>query len=208
MERQPRIGVTGGIGSGKSALTERLEALGIDVVDADRVAREIVEPGTAALSAITDRYGAQILRADGSLDRPALRHIVFTDPAERDWLETLTHPLIGHRIAEQLAAATSPYVVLASPLLLEGSQHELVDHVVVVDVPESVQLRRASARDNNPVGLVKQIIAAQLPRDERLARADTIVDNSGTLEDLDEQTKQLHHALLELGTKSLAKRSL
>lgn len=208
MKRQPRVGVTGGIGSGKSALTERLKALGIDIVDADRVAREIVEPGTAALSAITDRYGAQILQADGSLDRPALRQIVFTDSEERDWLETLTHPLIGHRIVEQLAAATSPYVVLASPLLLEGSQHELVEHVVVVDVPESVQLRRASARDNNPEALVKQIMAAQLPREERLARADTIVDNSGTLEDLDEQARQLHHELLELSDRSLAERSL
>ncbi len=198
MGRQLRVGVTGGIGSGKSALTERLEALGIDVVDADKIARDIVEPGTAALTAITDRYGAQILQADGSLDRPALRRIVFTDTEERDWLETLTHPLIGHRIVEQLDAATSPYAVLASPLLLEGSQHELVDHVVVVDVPEPLQLSRASARDNNPVELVKQIMAAQMPRSERLARADSVVDNSGTLEDLDEKTRELHHALLEL----------
>ena len=198
MGQQLRVGVTGGIGSGKSALTERLEALGIDVVDADKIARDIVEPGTAALTAITDRYGAQILQADGSLDRPALRRIVFTDSEERDWLETLTHPLIGHRIIEQLDAATSPYAVLVSPLLLEGSQHELVDHIVVVDVPEPLQLNRASARDNNPVELVKQIMAAQMPRSERLARADSVVDNSGTLEDLDEKTRELHHALLEL----------
>ncbi|MEE4280249.1 MAG: dephospho-CoA kinase, partial [Halieaceae bacterium] len=159
-----RVGVTGGIGSGKTALTDRLDAHGIVIVDADRAARDIVEPGTPALAAIVEHFGKQILLPDGGLDRAALRKLVFEDPQERLWLEKLTHPLIGERIAEQLAAAASPYVVFASPLLLEGSQHEFVDHVVVVDVPEAMQIERAIARDQNSRDLIERIMEAQLPR--------------------------------------------
>ncbi|MEE4278257.1 MAG: dephospho-CoA kinase [Halieaceae bacterium] len=197
-----RVGVTGGIGSGKTALTDRLNAHGIVIVDADRAARDIVEPGTTALAAIVEHFGKQVLLPDGSLDRAALRKIVFEDPQERRWLEALTHPLIGERIAEQLAAAASPYVVLASPLLLEGSQHEFVDHVVVVDVPEAMQIERAIARDQNSRDLIERIMEAQLPRAERLARADTVIDNSGSLSDLDRRTHELHEQLLALSRRS------
>jgi dephospho-CoA kinase len=202
VSRALRVGVTGGIGSGKSALTALLEARGIPVVDADIAARRVVEPGSEALAAIIDRYGAErVRRDDGSLDRAALRRIVFDDPEERRWLETLTHPRIGRLIAEDLAAATSPYVILSSPLLLESSQGELVDHVVVVDVPESLQLARTMARDDNSEELVRAIMAAQLPRKDRLKRADTVIDNSGDLEALGRRAGELHERLLHLAAQ-------
>jgi dephospho-CoA kinase len=196
-----RVGITGGIGSGKSAVTERLASIGITIVDADVVAREVVAPGSPALDAIARHFGAEIIDADGALDRAALRRIVFAEPSERQWLEALTHPLIASAIAQQLDLARSPYVVLSSPLLLEGSQRDFVDHVVVVDVPEATQIARASARDNNSEALVRSIMAAQMPRQERRAQADTLIDNSGSLEELDTQVMALHQALLILADK-------
>ena len=193
-----RVGITGGIGSGKSAVTKRLQSLGIEVIDADIVAREVVETGSPALEKIAQHFGADILAKDGSLDRAALRGIVFADPNERLWLEKLTHPLIGESIARQLAIALSPYVVLSSPLLLEGSQRDFVEHIVVVDVPETVQISRTKARDNNSEELVRAIMAAQMSRDSRLAAADTVIDNSGALDALDEQVVSLHKKLLSL----------
>ncbi|MFV0276778.1 MAG: dephospho-CoA kinase [Parahaliea sp.] len=190
------VGITGGIGSGKSALTRILEERGITVVDADVVARQVVEPGTSALAAIAECFGPHILQADGGLDRAALRKLVFADPAKRQWLEHLTHPLIGAEIQRQLAAATSPYTVLSSPLLLEGNQSALVEKVIVVDVPMEVQVSRTMSRDDNDETQVRRIIAAQMDRQARLARADWVVDNSGTLAELEQQARQLHRQLL------------
>lgn len=192
------VGVTGGIGSGKSAVTQRFERLGITVVDADLAARVIVEPGQPALAAIASHFGPHILQADGSLDRAALRKLVFADDAQRRWLEQLTHPLIGAQIQRQLAESTSVYTMLSSPLLLEGTQQQLVDLVVVVDVPEAVQLQRTMQRDDNDEAQVRRIMAAQLPRDQRLERADRVIDNSGSLAALDDQVAQLHRELLQL----------
>lgn len=198
MNEPLRVGITGGIGSGKSAVTERLINLGVNVVDADIVAREVVQAGSPALEKIAEHYGDNILQEDGTLDRAALREIVFSKPEEREWLEALTHPLIGESIALQLADATSPYAVLSSPLLLEGSQREFVEHIVVVDVPESVQIARTTARDRNSEELVRSIMAAQLARDDRLAAADSVIDNSGALVDLAPQVESLHGKLLTL----------
>ena len=191
------VGITGGIGSGKSAVTERFEEHGITVVDADLAARVIVEPGRPALAAIAEHFGSDILLADGSLDRAALRQRVFADEAERRWLEQLTHPLIGEEIQAQLAAADSPYTILSSPLLLETSQGELVDLTVVVDVPAAVQLSRTMARDQNDEAQVRRIMAAQLSRDERLARADIVIDNSRTLAELDQLVDELNGEFLQ-----------
>lgn len=197
------IGITGGIGSGKSAVTQRFEALGITVVDADIVARLVVEPGRPALQAIVQRYGDSILLEDGSLDRAALRNKVFADDAQRRWLEQLTHPLIGQEIREQLQAATSAYAILASPLLLETDQKDLTDLVVVVDVPEEVQLQRTVSRDQNDEAQVRRIMAAQMPRKTRLQGADIILDNSRELNDLDATVAELHKEFLaRAGTKS------
>ena len=190
------VGITGGIGSGKSAVTQRLEKLGIAVVDADLVARLVVEPGTAALVAIAAHFGDDILLSDGQLNRAALRRIVFDNTEERRWLEGVTHPAIREEIARQLQEATSDYVVLSSPLLLESGQATFAQYVVVVDVPESVQLERTMRRDSNDEALVRQIMAAQLPREERIARADEAIDNSGSLEQLNAAVDALHQRLL------------
>lgn len=198
------MGVTGGIGSGKSALTDRLASRGIDIVDADVVAREVVDIGSPALDAIAVRFGKQILLENGALDRAALRKIVFEDPEQRQWLEALTHPLIGKSIAAQLAASDGPYVILSSPLLLEGSQKSFVGHVVVVDVSEETQLQRTMSRDNNNEELVRSIMAAQLPREKRRSQADTIIDNSGTLSELHDAADALHQKLLRLAEHSAA----
>jgi len=197
------VGITGGIGSGKSAVTRKFEDRGITVVDADIAARVVVEPGRPALAAIANHFGADILLADGSLDRAALRQRVFSNDAERSWLEQLTHPLIGQEIVDQLEAVTSPYAIFASPLLLETSQRELVELVAVVDVPEDVQLERTMARDDNDEGQVKRIMAAQMKRAERAEMADIVIDNSGSLERLESVVEALHVQFLaraELGT--------
>ena len=190
------VGVTGGIGSGKSAVTERFESRGITVVDADLAARVVVEPGKPALEAIAGHFGEQLIRADGSLDRAELRRLVFADEAERHWLEQLTHPLIGREIMAQLEASTSPYTILSSPLLLETSQRDLTDCILVVDVPESVQLERTMQRDDNDEAQVRRIMAAQLPRSERLQGADIVLDNSRSLAALDELVEELHKEFL------------
>ena len=190
------VGITGGIGSGKSAVTDYLETKGITVVDADKVARVVVEPGTSGLAAIAEHFGGDILLPDGTLDRAALRKIVFDNPSERKVLEGITHPRIREEIARQLSDASSPYVVLASPLLLESGQSSFADYVVVVDVPESVQLSRTMTRDDNSEQLVKSIMAVQLDRETRLARSDTSISNEGTLEELHTRVDALHADLL------------
>ena len=190
------VGVTGGIGSGKSEVTRRFEDHGIVVVDADVAARVIVQPGGAALAAIAAHFGAQIIQADGGLDRAALRQRVFADASERLWLERLTHPLIGEEIRRQLAAADSPYSILSSPLLLETRQKEQADCVVVVDVPEAMQLERASRRDANSEEQIRRIMATQMPREQRLELADIIIDNSKPLAELDSVVDELHKEFL------------
>ena len=190
------VGITGGIGSGKSAVTDYLETKGITVVDADKVARVVVEPGTSGLAVIAEHFGHDILLPDGTLNRAALRKVVFDNPEERKVLEGITHPRIREEIARQLSEAGSPYVALASPLLLESGQSSFADYVVVVDVPESVQLSRTMTRDNNSKQLVKSIMAVQLDRETRLARADTSISNEGTLEELHTRVDALHADLL------------
>tara|TARA_Y200000002_G_scaffold131523_1_gene108373 strand:- start:2300 stop:2902 length:603 start_codon:yes stop_codon:yes gene_type:complete len=196
------VGITGGIGSGKSAVTDYLETLGITVVDADKVARVVVEPGTSGLAAITEHFGMDVLLANGGLDRAALRKIVFDNHNERKVLEEITHPRIRDEIIRQLSEASSPYVVLSSPLLLESGQNTLADYVVVVDVPEEVQLKRTMARDDNSEALVKQIMAAQLDRQTRLSRADASIMNDTSLEELYERVEALHEDLLLKATAS------
>ena len=196
------VGITGGIGSGKSAVTDYLGTLGITVVDADKVARVVVEPGTSGLAAITEHFGMDVLLANGGLDRAALRKIVFDNHNERKVLEEITHPRIRDEIIRQLSEASSPYVVLSSPLLLESGQNTLADYVVVVDVPEEVQLKRTMARDDNSEALAKQIMAAQLDRQTRLSRADASIMNDTSLEELYERVEALHEDLLLKATTS------
>lgn len=187
------VGVTGGIASGKSTVARAFAAHGIPWVDADDVAREVVEPGEPALADIAERFGPRVLLADGSLNRRALREIVFADEAERRWLEGVTHPRIRQRILAHLArleAEGAPYVLLVSPLLFESGQSELVDRCLVIDVPESLQIERTAARDDVDEAQARAIVAAQIPRSERLARADDVIDNTGGEDDLAAQVAE------------------
>ena len=197
------VGLTGGIGSGKTAVAERLEAFGITTADADQGAREVVVPGSAGLSAILDRFGADLALPDGSLDRKKLRAHVFGEEnrEQRAWLESLLHPLIGQWIKEQLAQGDGAYSVLVAPLLLETSPRRQVDHIVVVDIPVEIQIERAASRDGQSREDIEKIIAAQMSREDRLQHADSIMSNAGTLADLDAQVSQLHEKLLQLAQK-------
>lgn len=192
------VGLTGGIGSGKSAVAALFINQGITVVDADIAARKVVEPGSPALAAIAEHFGEDLLQADGCLDRAALRAIVFDNENERLWLEQLLHPAIGQWISGQLANAQSPYAILESPLLLETSQHEMADRIIVVDVPQQLQIDRACSRDGNSPDQIKAIIAAQMSREARLEKADDVIDNSGELETLAGPVRALHQQYLEL----------
>ncbi len=195
------IGLTGGIGSGKTAVSDRFAARGIVVVDADLASRVVVEPGRPALDAIAEHFGSDVITADGSLDRAALRQRVFEDPAERRWLEALLHPLIAEEIRAGIANASSEYVVLVSPLLFESGQVAMVDRVLVVDVPEALQVSRTADRDGNSEEQVRAIMAAQADRATRLARADDVIVNDGSLEDLDAEVDVLHRRYLKLATE-------
>lgn len=192
------VGLTGGIGSGKTAASDYLASLGIDVVDADVVARDVVSIGQPALAAIADHFGRSILTADGSLNRAALRDIVFHSPSERKALEAITHPAIRQGIQQQLAASLSPYTLLVSPLLFESGQYQFAHRNMVVDASEDLQRQRASVRDSVSSEQIARIIAAQLPRAERLKRADDVVVNHGNLADLYQQLDALHHKYLQL----------
>lgn len=192
------IGLTGGIGSGKSVVSELFAGFGIDVVDADIVSRQVVEPGTPALASILDHFGQHLANSDGRLDRPALRTIIFNDPRGKAWLEALLHPLIREELTNQLQSSTSPYTLLVSPLLFETGQDQMAQRVLLVDVPESLQISRTAARDSSSESEVAAIIAAQMPRHERLARADDIIVNDRDLNHLRNEVKQLHEQYCEM----------
>lgn len=192
------VGLTGGIGSGKTAVSDCFSALGITVVDADVCARIVVEPGKPALQSIVDHFGADVLNTDGTLDRARLRQVIFADEAARKWLETLLHPLIFEEMWAQLQNAESPYAILASPLLVEAGQSILCQRVLVVDVPEEIQLQRAVARDTNSEAQIKAIMAAQTNREKRVAAADDVLLNDSDLPSLFEAVKKLHHHYLSL----------
>lgn len=198
------IGLTGGIGSGKSEVSRRFQELGIDVVDADEAARVVVEPGQPALVEIAKRFGANILAEDGRLNRPRLRSIIFSTPEEKRWLEALLHPLINQEIRRQLTLTTSPYAILVSPLLLETRQHELVDRILVIDASEALQIARASSRDGNTREQIEAIMATQISRGERISRADDIIHNHGDLAELEQQVTEAHSRYLALCTSGYA----
>jgi dephospho-CoA kinase len=190
------VGVTGGIGSGKSAATAEFERLGITVIDADIVSRQVVMPGSPCLQAIAEHFGRDLLTDKGELDRKALRQRVFSDPTEKDWLNSLLHPAIREEILAQLEQANSPYVILSAPLLLENNLEKYCQRVVVVDVPEELQLQRTIQRDESPREEVEAIMKAQLSREARLRKADDILNNEGSIDQLRRQVNQLHQRYL------------
>ena len=192
------VGLTGGIGSGKTAVSDRFAALGIKIVDADVAARIVVEPGRPALAEIAKHFGAEVIDPSGALDRAALRTRVFSDPDARRWLEQLLHPRIADEIRRGIESATSPYTMLVSPLLLEAGQAAYAHRILVVDVPVEVQVARTMARDDNDEAQVRRIIAAQSPREDRLKRADDVIENDKGLDALDRAVAELHARYLAL----------
>ena len=192
------VGLTGGIGSGKSAASQWFETQGINVVDADIAAREIVEKGQPALAQIQSAFGDWVLLESGELNRKALREHIFQHPSARQQLEEITHPAIRQSIIEQLAQASSPYVILVSPLLFETNQHLLTQRTLLIDASIELQIQRASQRDGQSVAQIENIIQAQMPRDRKLDLADDIAVNDGHLEHLYTQLQKLHLHYLEL----------
>jgi dephospho-CoA kinase len=195
MDGAPRpplvVAVTGGVAAGKSALTRRFESRGVPVVDADLVARELVQPGEPALAEIGRRFGAEVLAADGSLDRAALRARVFADPAERAALEAILHPRVREALRERALRADAPYVLLAIPLLVESGRYDWVDRVLVVDAPVELQISRVMGRDRIDRQAAERMLAAQASRAARLAVADDVVLNDGPEVDLDAAVARL-----------------
>ncbi|OPX56103.1 dephospho-CoA kinase [Oceanospirillum multiglobuliferum] len=192
------IGLTGGIGSGKTAASDYFQKIGINIIDADIVARAVVQPETAAWHQIKDYFGTEVLEANGQLNRAWLRKQIFANPEQRRWLESITHPAIRTEIIDQLGKVQSDYGILVSPLLLESGQNELVDRVLLIDVPTTLQRQRTQIRDNNSAAQVDAIIAAQMPRQARISRADDIIINDQSLEHLQQACQALHQQYLQL----------
>ncbi|HEX3848287.1 MAG TPA: dephospho-CoA kinase [Steroidobacteraceae bacterium] len=197
--RRLRIGLTGGIASGKSTVAARFAAHGIPVIDADEAARAVVEPGSAALVRIVERFGKEVLEPGGALDRRAMRERIFADPRARRDLEAILHPLIGAEMEARERAAAGPYVIMAIPLLIEaGGPRGRVDRVLVVDVDEAVQVARVAARDGHTPEQARAILAAQAGREQRLDAADDVIANAGSIADLHRETDRLHEKYLRL----------
>ncbi|SDZ57997.1 dephospho-CoA kinase [Pseudomonas sp. NFIX28] len=192
------LGLTGGIGSGKSAAAQHFIDLGVHVVDADHAARWVVEPGRPALARIAEHFGDSVLQADGQLDRAALRKLIFEVPQQRLWLEALLHPLIAEEIAAHLARAESPYAILVSPLLIESGQYAMTQRILVIDVPQQLQIERTLQRDGISEQQVQAILKAQATREERLRHADDVLVNDRDLAWLHSEVERLHHFYLTL----------
>lgn len=192
------VGLTGGIGSGKTTVANMFADLGIDIVDADIIAREVVEPNSAGLAKISAHFGPNILNKDSSLNRAKLRDIVFKNENEKNWLNQLLHPLIRAQMINQCNLAQSKYCILAVPLLLENKLQSLVNRVLVTDCNTNTQISRASHRDKNSAAQIKQIMAAQLDRETRITYADDIINTELTLTQIRAICENLHQNYLKL----------
>ena len=192
------VGLTGGIGSGKSTVAELFAALGVRVIDTDVIARQLVEPGQPALKEIAQFFGPQVIAESGQLDRRAMRDIIFSDPNLRLELEAILHPRIRTAVREQVESINAPYCLVVIPLLLETGQQKMVDRILVVDASPELQIQRTTLRDETSESAVKAILAEQVERDERLAAADDVIHNEGELATLEQQVQVLHEHYLSL----------
>ncbi|KZN65954.1 hypothetical protein N473_10320 [Pseudoalteromonas luteoviolacea CPMOR-1] len=190
------LGLTGGIGAGKTAATRYFESMGIDVVDADIVAREVVMPGSVGLKSIIAHFGDEVLTTEGTLNRAKLRSIIFDNEAQKDWLNALLHPLIREQLITQLEQATSPYAILCAPLLFENGLQRFCHKTLLIDVPVEVQIARTSERDKVPQEQVKNIIAAQMSRENKCQKADYIINNDRPLAEVQLDLDKLHQNFL------------
>ena len=201
------VGLTGGIGSGKSTVAKAFEAKGIAVIDADAIAHELTAPGGTAIAAIRDNFGAEFITAEGALDRAKMRAHVFSNPAARACLESILHPLIRAETAQRADAASSAYRILMIPLLVEAGARDphwrdRFDRILVIDCPEATQIDRVIARSRLTLAAVKAIIASQASRDERLAAADDTIDNGGAPDTIRAQVEKLHQRYLTLAAQT------
>jgi dephospho-CoA kinase len=201
------VGLTGGIGSGKTTVANLFHGFGVQSVDADLVARDVVQPGEPALEAIAQHFGTGVLSADGQLDRVALRARIFTNDTEKLWLNQLLHPLIRQRLLQQLQQCNSDYALLIAPLLLENKLQNYTDRVLVVDIPVELQLSRTIQRDQVSSDQVNTIISSQISRTERLQLADDVLLNTVPLAELRLKVSQLHQRYLQFANEKLAKSS-
>lgn len=190
------VALTGGIGSGKSTVADAFSRLGVTIIDADIIARQVVEPGTPALRAIAEHFGHDIISPDGTLNRRLLRERIFSHPEEKAWLNALLHPLIQQETQKQISQATSPYVLWVVPLLVENKLHDKADRVLLVDVSVATQIQRTIARDNVGREHAEQILAAQATREARLAVADDVIDNNGAPDAIASDVARLHQFYL------------
>lgn len=195
------VGISGGIGSGKTTVTDLFAKLGVDIIDADVIAREVVEPGTPALKAIVAKFGVSVLDESGKLNRAKLRTLVFADIEIKNWLNQLLHPAIRELMMMQIQQAKSKYCLLSVPLLVENKSYEWVDRVAIVDVDEQTQLQRTVLRDKTNEQQIRAIMSAQATRQQRLAVAEDVIDNTGNREDLIEKVSQLHQQYLKLANQ-------
>ncbi|WP_038173829.1 MULTISPECIES: dephospho-CoA kinase [Vibrio] len=198
------IGLTGGIASGKTTVANLFhQQFGVEIVDADVIAREVVEPGSEGLAAIVEHFGASILTAQGTLDRTQLRELIFTQPAEKHWLNQLLHPMIRRQMLQQLKQVQTPYALLVIPLMVENNLQALADKVLVVDVEPEIQIERTMARDKVSREQAKSILASQASREQRLAIADYVIKNSTANQKLLPQITELHQKFLEMSRENL-----
>jgi dephospho-CoA kinase len=198
MGRRLRIGLTGGIASGKSTVAQRFTDLRVPVIDADVAARAVVAPGAPGLAGVIERFGPRVLAENGELDRRALRDLIFSNPGARRDLESILHPLIRADMERSADQAVGPYIVMAIPLLIEGGPSDRVDRILVVDVDEVVQLQRVMERDGCTAEQARAILASQASRSARLAAADDVLQNAGTVTDLRQAVDRLHERYLRL----------
>jgi dephospho-CoA kinase len=196
------VGVSGGIGSGKTTVTNLFARLGVDIIDADVIARDVVAKGTVGLSKIVAKLGKEILDEKGQLNRSLLRQRVFADPELKEWLNQLLHPLIRQQMQQQTQAATSSYCILSVPLLVENNLAKSVDRVLIVDVSEVTQLQRTVQRDNSNVEQISAIMRAQASREQRLAIADDVIQNEGAPRDLVDKVAELHQLYGKLAAQA------
>ena len=196
------VGLTGGIGSGKTTIARFFLDHNIEVINADQVARKVVEPGTAALLRIKKRFGSEILINEETLNRPLLREKIFKDSNQRIWLESLLHPLIEEKITQLIESAVSQYVILESPLLLETKQHKLVNRILVVDVSPEIQLERAISRDGGSEATIKAIMNSQISRNDRISLADDIINNEQNFQSVQSRLIKFHQNYLNLANKN------
>ncbi len=204
MTRPYCVGLTGGIGSGKTSATDIFSELGVPVIDADDISHEVVQAGQPGLQAITDAFGPEVLNEEGQLRRAQLRKLVFDDPLARQKLESIVHPLVYDEITRRVNQVTYSYCIISSPLLLESKSNYSVDRVLVIDVPEGLQIERATLRDNVQESDIKKIISSQSKRQHRLNSADDVITNDKDITFLKEQIETLHNKYLKTADINLA----